>query len=758
MLAMQEPDLKLAPVPATTAGRGTADAAGTLFRENRNVWRVAQADRAAMLVDAAAYFGALRQTLLQARRCIYIIGWDVDSRTPLMGAGGTVSDDLPRELGLFLSALVTRRPELQVKILLWDYSLFFSSEREAMPALALRWRTPPQIDLCLDDAIPLGSAHHQKIVIVDEQVAFCGGLDLTIRRWDNSDHDPDNPHRVDPTGRPYKPFHDVQLMVDGAAAEALTALARARWERAACESLPRIEAGVARTDAWPRNLRPDLHDVPIGIARTEPPYSAHAEVREVETLFHDMIGAARETIYIESQYVACTNFAAALAAALRRNPRLEAVIVCPRSYGGAFERTVMLAGRARVLRILRKAGVARRVLMVSPQVMSGQDMVDIQVHAKVMIVDDRYLRVGSANLCNRSMGSDTECDLVVSGEAGAAARAAILCQRNRLIAEHCGVTVAALEAAIERSGSLITAVKTLPRTRRFLQPASADTDGPAPSPALQAVADPTCPIDPTQFIGDGRAVGRTRRRMLLAGAGIVLVIGLLLALSLAWTMTPLAASTDLALWEDWLRAMPGAWAAVAIFALFVLAGLVMFPVTVMIAATAAIFGLWPGALYAGGGALASALATYGIGRWLGPKGLRQFLGPRLNVLSRSFAKGGIPGITLVRLVPVAPFSLVNLAAGALRIPALDYTLGTVLGLAPGVGLMSVLGHNLTELLRAPTLAGVATVASVIAGVVALSVAAQFLVARKRGSRRRGAGERAAAIAATKSTESSLHTR
>ena len=225
--------------------------------------------------------------------------------------------------------------------------------------------------------------------------------------------------------------------------------------------------------------------------------------------------------------------------------------------------------------------------------------------------------------------------------------------------------------------------------------------------------------------------------MLLAGAGILLLLGLLLALSLAWTVTPLAAWTDLALWEGWLRSMQGAWAAVAIIVLFLLAGLVMFPVTVMIAATAAIFGLWPGALYAGGGALASALATYGLGRWLGPKGLRHFLGPRLNVLSRSFAKGGIPAITLVRLVPVAPFSLINLAAGAMRVPALDYTLGTLLGLAPGVGLMSVLGHNLTELLRAPTVGSIATIGAVVAGVIALSVAAQIVVARKRGARQAG---------------------
>ena len=107
---------------------------GTIFRPGRNAWRVARADRAVVLIDAAAYYGTLRMALLEAKRSIYIIGWDVDSRTPLVGTSGEADDDLPRELGPFLTALVARKPDLKVKILLWDYSLFFTSEREAMPA------------------------------------------------------------------------------------------------------------------------------------------------------------------------------------------------------------------------------------------------------------------------------------------------------------------------------------------------------------------------------------------------------------------------------------------------------------------------------------------------------------------------------------------------------------------------------------------------------------------------------------------------
>ncbi|HSE76305.1 MAG TPA: VTT domain-containing protein [Dongiaceae bacterium] len=705
-------------------------AAGTIFRPGRNAWRVAKAERATMLIDAAAYFGTLRKALLEARHSVYIIGWDVDSRTPLVGRSGEPEDGLPRELGPFLVALVERRPELKVNILLWDYSVFFTSERQAMPAFVLRWRTPPQIDLCLDDAIPLGSSHHQKIVVLDEALAFSGGLDLTIRRWDDCDHTPDNPLRVDPAGKPYRGFHDVQIMVDGDAARAMTDLVRQRWARAACEELPDVPEAAA---PWPENIAPHFRDVEVAIARTEPPYSSHGEVREVETLFHDMIASARRTLYVESQYLTCSRFGRALAKAMRRNPRLEAVIVGPYAYRGRLERTVMTAGRARVSRILRKARVADRVLIAAPRIDDDNGAcADPHVHSKVMIVDDRYLRVGSANLCHRSMGTDTECDLAISAEGDEAAQGSVRDLRDILIAEHCGATLDEVKAAIERESSIIAAVKSLPRRRRRLEPVADRSLPVTPPTVLEAVADPRAPIDPTRILSEGgSAIGRSRRRPLFATAGILLALAVFLGLAAAWRVTPLAEWTNPDLWAGWISGLRGMWATIAVVALFILAGLVMFPVLVLIAVTAAVFGVWPGVLYAAAGAMASALATYALGRWLGPRGLRQFFGPRLNLITRSFARKGIPTVTLVRLVPVAPFSLVNLAAGAICIPALDYLLGTALGLAPGLAVMSLLGDQATDLIRAPSLRGAAILAGLLAAAIAVSVGLQILVSRRR---------------------------
>ena len=714
---------------AAFASEHSEAAPASIFRTGRNAWRVARADRAAVLIDAAAYFGTLRKALLQARHSIYIIGWDVDSRTPLVGASGEPEDDLPRELGPLLTALVQRRPELRVNILLWDYSLFFTSEREAMPSFALRWKTPPQIDLCLDDAIPLGSSHHQKIVVLDESLAFSGGLDLTIRRWDTCDHDPCCPYRIDPAGKPYRCFHDVQMMVDGDAARAMTELARQRWARAACEELPEVPPAAT---PWPDSVEPHFRNVEVAIARTEPAYASHAVVQEVEILFHDMIASARRMLYVESQYLTCSSFARVLSKALRRNPQLEAVIITPFSYRGHIERTVMTAGRARVARILRKDGIADRVLLAAPRINHNGAVADPHVHSKVMIADDRYLRVGSANLCHRSMGTDTECDLAIAAGDDEAARRSVVTLRDTLIAEHCGATLDELQAAIASHGSVIAAIKSLPKRSHWMQPIS-DRSLPVTPPTLwEAVADPREPIDPTRILSEeGSAIGRSKRRPLLAAAGILLALMLFLGLAAAWTATPLAQLADPHLWTTWIGSLHGPLAAVAVICLFVLLGLVMFPVMVLIAATAAVFGAWPGVLYAAAGALASALATYTIGRWLGPRGLRQFFGPRLNLITRSFARKGIPTVTLVRLVPVAPFSIVNLAAGAICIPAVDYLLGTAIGLTPGLAVMSLLGDQATDLIQRPSLIGVGILVGLLALAIGISVGLQIFISRRR---------------------------
>ncbi|MDJ0389813.1 VTT domain-containing protein [Roseomonas sp. E05] len=708
------------PRPATSGREG-------LLRPGQNVWRLERAARGKVLVDAANYYGTLREVLKKARHSIFIAGWDIDSRTPLVGPSGEAADGLPATLGPFLAALVQRRPELRVKLLLWDYSVLYALERELLPALSLQWNTPWQIELCLDDEIAFGASHHQKLAIVDDSLAFCGGLDLTIRRWDTSEHRIHNPHRMDPRDETYAPFHDTQMMVDGAAATALAELFHSRWLRGACEELPPPSpAGADGTDLWPSGVVPDFRDVEIGIARTMGTFEDEPEIREVERLFEDMIDVAERSIYIENQFLTNVGLAQRLADRMRERPQLEAVILGPKTHHTWLEHRTMLAGRIRFTETLRRAGVMDRVRLLYPHVGGRRGpQADVMVHSKVMIVDDRLLRVGSANLCNRSMAADSECDLVIEAR-DEATRAGIRQVRDRFLAEHLGATLEQVAEATQ-GGSLFAALDRLGTRRRQLLPIE---DGRLQEgeglPQIEAVADPVRPLSSTVLLADFTA-GNGHPHLMPLWLRIALVAGPILLLGIAWRYTPLADFLNPDTFSASMQSVNGAWGPAMALGLFMVLGLLAFPVNVLIVATAAAFGLWPGLMYAAVGALVSAFLTYLVGRRAGPDMLRKLMGPRINRISRGIARNGIMAVTMVRLMPVAPFTLVNLVAGAIRIPMLDYMAGTALGLAPGLLLMTALGDRLIRIMQAPSLTDIIGFVLVLLAWAALSYGLQMLV-------------------------------
>lgn len=699
-----------------------------ILKPDTNVWRVARAKRAALIVDGADYFAALRQALIKARRSILIAGWDIHSQMRLVGRTGEPEDEYPAEFAAFLAALVRQRPELDVYLLLWDFSVLYAAERDPFPTVKLAWNTPSRIRFCLDDCVPIGSSQHEKLVVIDDALAFSGGLDITIRRWDTSEHRLDEPLRVDPGGVPYRPFHDVQMMVDGEAAQALAALMRARWLCAAAEQVPpaRIES-----DPWPDGVAPHFTDIDIGIARTQPLYQAQPELREVERLFLDCIDTAERSLYIENQFLTAPIIAERIARRLRQCPALEVLIVSPDSHESWLGADSMRAGRIAFMEVLRKAA-PERVHLAVPRVAAGTRSASVMVHAKVMIVDDRILRVGSANLNNRSMGTDTECDLVIVAD-NEDRRRRIAELRNGLLGHHCGATAAeTAQALAQANGSLITVARALHRGGHTLEPIVETADSAGELGALiQGVADPERPIGAEEFVGTvfGRRVSSRRVTTIakVIGAGLMIV-----ALALLWEFAPLAKP----------EAVRAAFASLAgnhlapliVIGVFVVAGFVMFPVTVLIAATAAAFGPWYGFLYAALGALASAVATYAVGAAIGKPALREFLGPRLNRIRQRVVRRGVITIAALRMVPIAPFTVVNLVAGASAIPVFDYVAGTLLGLLPGLTMISAVGHQFARIMTAPSPADLAWLAAAVVAWILLSIGVQAAVSRWSGGR------------------------
>ena len=697
----------------------------TIVRPGHNVWRVERAARAAVLVDGAAYFRAVREALLKAQRCVVILGWDMHSQTPLVGETGEADDGLPRLLGEFLCELVELRPGLEVHLLSWDFAVLYTAERELFPRLRFGWSTPARVHFRLDNAVPLGSSQHQKLIVVDDAVAFSGGLDLTIRRWDTSEHRLDNAQRVDPVGKPYAPFHDVQMMVDGAAARALGEIARTRWQRGCGETIAPLERELQ--DPWPRSVTPDFSGVDVGIARTQPIYHDETEVCEVEKLFLESIDAAEHSIYIENQFLTFAAFAERLAQRLAEKPDLEVLIVAPEKAESWIEYQAMRSGRILFARELRRAG-GERVKLVYPEVAADGARASTMIHSKVMIVDDRFLRVGSANLNNRSMAADTECDLAIEAR-NDSERAAIRAVRDRLLADHCGVEPEAVAEEIKRHGSLLRAADTLSGRGHRLRPIDdGDIDDQELAIYMQRIADPHEPIGMEVMSGLFESWLSARQRSALKKLAFALLV--LLALTLVWYLTPLSEFTSLEEMRAMFASFAGTWyGAPLVIGVFVLGGLVAFPLTVLIAATAAAFGPALGIAYAGVGALASAIVTYAIGALLGRETLRQVLGPKLDSVRRRIARRGVVAVAAIRLVPIAPFTLVNLAAGASEIRAIDFMIGTVLGLAPGMIVLSLMGGQVFQILTEPTAMSLTLLVLAIAAWIGVTLGGQYLLTR-----------------------------
>jgi phospholipase D1/2 len=164
---------------------------------------------------------------------------------------------------------------------------------------------------------------------------------------------------------------------------------------------------------------------------------------------------------------------------------------------------------------------------------------------------------------------------------------------------------------------------------------------------------------------------------------------------------------------------------------YLIGGVVAFPVLILIVATVATFGPWLGFLYAIVGVLASALLMYSVGTLAGPALLKSIAGSRFAGLRQAVENRGVLAIAAIRLVPVAPFTVVNLIAGACSIRLIDYVAGTLIGMLPGLIAISALGQQITTLVTDFSAANVTLLLLLIALWAALAWAAQMLASRLR---------------------------
>lgn len=326
------------------------------FQPDRNCWRVERASCFSFIVDGQAYFRALRESLLKAQRLIIMVGWDFDFEIEMLPGEsddqGMAPDGLPNQVGPFIDALADRRPDLDIYLLKWSGGALIAPGR-VLPAARIKLLSPDQVHLAFDGRHPIGACHHQKIAVIDDSLAFCGGIDMTDGRWDRPEHAPEDDLRRLKNGDVAQPWHDASAVVSGPAAAALSELARDRWARANDAEMD--EAFRPGGDLWPDSIAPLLHDVEIAIARTEPPGPDSPTVPEIENLYLDSIRAARDYIYLESQYFCADSITAAIRERLADPDGPEVVVINPMAAQSVVEDAAMHVSRSRMIRMAASA-------------------------------------------------------------------------------------------------------------------------------------------------------------------------------------------------------------------------------------------------------------------------------------------------------------------------------------------------------------------------------------------------------------------
>lgn len=431
----------------------------SLLRPGSTCWRVETADRLALFIDNDEAFDALKTILLSARKSIWILAWVFDPLTRLDPDRVRKSRDPAHvdRIGLLLRRQAALNPGLDVRILVWDMPFPIAASQLFGPHRGQVFFAGSRVKYHLDNTLPGSACHHQKVVVVDGSVALVSGGDIGVDRWDTTQHLDNDPRRRLPTGHHYPARHEVSALVDGKAAEALGDLFIARWAKSTGELLDR--SPKPDETPWPDYLIPDLRNVDLAICRTQPAWKDQPGISETMLMHLASIKSAKRLIYLENQYLTSPIIVEALAERLAEPDGPEVVTVGPAHSPSYFDQLTMDSARTAAINRLREIDIHGRFSAFSARTPKGAAII---VHSKVAIIDDRLLRLGSANLNNRSIGLDTECDIAFEGR-DETTRTAIRAFMGRLIGHFLDHETDHVLETYAREGGLAMTINALDR-------------------------------------------------------------------------------------------------------------------------------------------------------------------------------------------------------------------------------------------------------------------------------------------------------
>jgi phosphatidylserine/phosphatidylglycerophosphate/cardiolipin synthase-like enzyme len=340
-----------------------------------------------VLVDGADALPEIASALQQARSHVHLTGWHFEPAFEL-----TRNSSVQLVLRNLLAELAER---IDVRVLVWAGAPLplFRPSRAAMRAMREQLTTNTRIQCGLDSKERPMHCHHEKTIVVDDSIAFVGGIDLTSEsgdRFDSSDH----------PARGSLGWHDVAARIEGPAVQHVAEHFRMRWREVTGETLPPVVPSAK------------AGELDVQIVRTIPEHIYGAVPNGDFGILESYLRAfkaARRFVYLENQFLWSPEIAGVLADKLRNdpNPEFRLLLLLPARPNTGVDDTRGVLGE-----LIEADGDAGRLLACTVYARAGRLADPIYVHAKVGIIDDSWLTLGSANLNEHSLFNDTEMNLV----------------------------------------------------------------------------------------------------------------------------------------------------------------------------------------------------------------------------------------------------------------------------------------------------------------------------------------------------------
>ncbi|MFP4210091.1 MAG: phospholipase D-like domain-containing protein [Alkalispirochaeta sp.] len=694
-----------------------------------------RAGRLALISSSEEYFRLLDRAITAAKRRILVVGWSFDDRIVLVRDNAESLDIEPSgcSLGELLVQRARQNPELRIQLRIWRAPAVFGADQHITSWFQEQAQTLENLELVRVTSTSAFSARHEKFVIIDDAIAWIGGIDLSHNRWDTEDHIGDDLRRINPDGERYVAYHDTQLMLTGP-------VVRDLFEIAIRDRLVDDDWDPVDTDLWPSEVPVDLYDAEVALSRTRS-YPEHDgdDVHQIAHLYRDLLNAAERRIYIENQYFSSDEITETVISRLHEPEGPEIIILISRELPDTLGRVTMGANSALRLSQLLENDRYDRLGIFFPVAVDGVTGTGaVKVHSKTMVIDGSLVTLGSANISRRSFSLDAELNVTILGAGAAGGKSGRTdggtdgeaddetgngtstrtdertvddrpAWDDRLLAHHAGMEIEEWETLVSgHSGSRLSALRERVQDWPGLQDGRAQviTDAPKVLPPTVIerfdMKEPPPQETVLQRIARSnplRIISRTRRVWIISILGILAIAALFYA-----ARTDFDIHAFLGMVEQINDEHPVAGVLLTV-ASFWITMIVFVTIVVPVVFFSALHGPLLGIVYSTLGIFTGAALFYGIGLALhnNPWPDRYQAVRRVKEQLNRIKPYGLWAVAISRIVPSGPFLVVNLVTGLLGFSPGQFLAGSAIGLFPGIIAFSVFGEVIRNVFSDPGL-------------------------------------------------------